>query len=171
MKTLLLIISILLCATWANGQNYLGLSQSKIVKRYGQPDFKDANYFVYFDQDEGGTNTYFFDEKKICNSFVLTRNSNYLKLYQKMLLKDFSNSFENLYFYKSKKLNLKAELTESSNEFQVRIAYEDENTLNLVNNDWFMIKSGFDSAQLPDSYQWITFKFRFVNNLQLTVPW
>ena len=135
MKTLLLIISILLCATLANSQNYIGLSQSKIVKRYGQPDFKGNNYFVYFDQDEGGTDTYFFDEKKICSSFVLTRPSNYLKVYQRMLHKDFSTAFENTYIYKSKKLNLKAELTESANEFQVRIAYEDETTFTLVSND------------------------------------
>ena len=135
MKTLLLIISALLLATLANGQNYIGLNQSKIVKRFGQPDFKGVNYFVYFDQDEGGTNTYFFNEKKICDSFVLTRSSNYLKIYQRMLHKDFSTAYENIYLYKSKKLNLRAEITQSPNEFQVRIGYEDETAVNLVSND------------------------------------
>ncbi len=135
MKILLFIILLVSAETVANGQNYMGLSQTKIINKYGKPDFKGGNYLVYFDLTEEGTNTYFFDEKNNCNSFVLTRSSNYLEGYQKMLNKAFAITFANTYICKDENFNFKAELTRSSHQFQIRIAYKDENSFTFVNDE------------------------------------
>jgi len=130
MKTLLLIIGMSLSTILvANCQNYMGLTQSTIIKRYGTPDFKGANYIVYFDLEEDGINTYFFDDQNVCSSFVLTRSTNYLANYQKLLKREFHVTLGNIYIYKSKKVNLKAELTKSTDEFQIRIANADDNCI------------------------------------------
>ena len=139
MKNLLLIICLIVSGTIiANGQNYLGLSQSKIIKRFGDPDIKGVNYLVYFDQTEDGSNTYYFDENNTCNMFVITRTSNYLKDYTKLLIKDFTKTPKKYYVCKYKDLNLKAELTQSNNVFKISITYEDEDprqlSENIVNN-------------------------------------
>jgi hypothetical protein len=135
MKILLLIIVLISAEIAANSQNYIGLSRTKIINRYGKPDFKGGNYFVYFDPTEEGTNTYFFDEKNNCNSFVLTRSSNYLKDYQKMLNKEFAITSVNTYICKDENFNFKAELTSSFHEFQIRIAYKDENSFTFANDE------------------------------------
>jgi hypothetical protein len=136
MKTLLLIIGMSLSIIFvANCQNYMGLNQTTIIKRYGTPDFKGVNYIVYFDLEEDGINTYFFDDKNICSSFVLTRPTNYLSNYQKLLKREFNSTLGNIYIYKSKKVNLKAELTKSTDEFQIRIANADDNCITWANAD------------------------------------
>ena len=137
MKNLLIITYVIFFGTAvANGQNYIGLNQSTILKRFGTPDSTGANYFVYIDSQEEGTNTYFFDDKNNCEAFVITRTSIYYPDYQRQLNKDFTKTLENTYVYKSKKLNLKAELAQTSNEFQIRITNTNSNTYvqNIVEN-------------------------------------
>ncbi len=122
MKNLLLITSLIIFgAAVANGQNYIGLNQSKILKRFGTPDSTGANYFVYFDAQEEGTNTYFFDDNNNCEAFVITRTSVYYSNYERQLNKVFSKTHDNTYVHKSKKLNLKAEIAKNATEFQIRI--------------------------------------------------
>ena len=135
MKILLSIILLVSTGSLVSSQNYIGLSQTKIINRYGKPDFKGGNYLIYFDSTEEGTNTYFFDEKNNCNSFVLTRTSNYLEDYQKRLNKEFTITFANTYICKDENFNLKAELTRSSHQFQIRIAYKDENSFTLAKDE------------------------------------
>jgi len=118
----------------AEGQNYIGLSQSKIIKRYGNPDITGANYFVYVDQAEEGTNTYFFDSGNNCNAFVISRKSNYFADYQKMLEKNFIRTLEYTYISKSENLNFKAEIAKSPGEFQICITYKDDEVFHAVQN-------------------------------------
>jgi len=123
----------LIYCAMATSQNYIGMNQAKIINRYGKPDFRGHNYIVYYDANEEGTNTYFFDEKNNCNSFVLMRSSNYLANYQKILDKEFTFCAANTYICKDENFNFKAELTKSSHEFQIRIAYKDENSFTILN--------------------------------------
>jgi hypothetical protein len=126
MKTLLVLIGIiLLSVTMSKGQNYIGLSLSKIEKKYGKPDEKGANFIVYMDNREEGTNTYYFDETGNCNAFVITRASGYFNDYQKMLKKDFTQTLTNKYQSNSKSLNYIAEVSKLENEFQIRITQID----------------------------------------------
>jgi hypothetical protein len=135
MKNLLIILSVIFFGTAvANGQNYIGLNQSKILKRFGTPDSTGANYFVYIDPQEEGTNTYFFDDNNNCEAFVITRTSIYYSDYQRQLNKVFTKTIENTYVHKSKKMNLKAELAKTSNEFQIRITYTDSDIFHYVQN-------------------------------------
>jgi hypothetical protein len=126
MKTLLLIISIVIaCTITAIGQNYIGMDQSKIIKRFGEPDEKGDNYFVYSNLIEEGTNIYYFDEDAKCVSFLIVRNNNYLNDYQKMLNKEFTKTCENKYLKKSKKINFLAEITKSAKKFQILVKSAD----------------------------------------------
>jgi hypothetical protein len=139
MKTIAIIISMMILGiTAVNGQNFIGMSQSKIIKKFGQPDEKGSNYFIYYDQTEGGVNTYYFDNNKNCNTFVLTRSANYFEDYQKLLNKDFTMTPDNFYVCTSDSKNFKAEITKSTGEFQIRITSFEASALpnekNIVNN-------------------------------------
>ena len=133
MKTILIITSVIFFgASVSNGQNCIGLNQSKILKKFGTPDSLGTNYIVYVDQQEEGTNTYYFDANNNCNAFVIKRASNYYANYQKLLDKNFTRTVENTFVCKSKKLNYKAELAQFSKEFQISITYN--NNANYVQN-------------------------------------
>jgi hypothetical protein len=138
MKTILLISCLIVSGTIiATGQNYLGLSQSKIIKKYGDPDIKGLNFFVYFDQAEEGTNTYFFDSTNKCNEFVISRSTNYLEDYKKLLRRTFIITTENNYVTINRDTNFKAELTNLPDQFQIHITYLKEDpdfTENFVSN-------------------------------------
>ena len=122
MKAILIIISIfILGIATVNGQNFIGMNQSKIIKKFGQPDERGSNYFVYYDQAEEGVNTYYFDNNNNCYAFVITRATKYLIDYQKLINKDFTKTPENFYVCTSRDKNFKAEITQSSKDFQVRI--------------------------------------------------
>jgi hypothetical protein len=120
-KLIQLSIYLLLATMVVSGQNYIGLSESKIVKKFGQPDEKGTNYIVYYDQNEEGTNTYYFDEDRVCVSFVISRKADYFEGYTKLLNKDFTKTLDNTYVSKSKKWNYQAEVTKSTKDFQIRI--------------------------------------------------
>jgi hypothetical protein len=121
MKTIVFITTLILSTTFVLGQNYIGMNQMKIVKKFGKPDEKENNYFIYYDRAEGGTNTYYFDQDLECNAFVITRESNYLGDYQRMLSKDFTKVSDYLYIYESENINYKAEIIQSDSEFHIRI--------------------------------------------------
>ena len=134
MKNILIITSlILLGAAATKGQNYMGLNQSQILKRFGTPDSSVTNFIIYVDSQDDGTNTYYFDNKNTCEAFVITRTSIYYSDYQRQLDKNFTKTVENKYIHKSRKLNLKAELAKRSGEFQIRITYADSNIPNAQN--------------------------------------
>lgn len=127
MKTLLIATKFIFLFTFpVLGQNYIGLNQSKIIKKFGNPDEKGANYFVYFDQGEEGTNKYYFDENKRCTSFVLTRNTVYYEDYEKRLNKEFVKTTDYVYVSKSKHRYYQAEIIKSDKEFQICICTIDE---------------------------------------------
>jgi hypothetical protein len=122
MKTIFLIIGIIFFGvSMLKGQNYIGLTQSKIEKKFGQPDERGANYIIYNDNLEEGINKYYFDETGKCCEFVIIRTLNYLRDYQKMLDKDFSKTLEDTFISKSKSQNFKAVLSKSTNGFQIAI--------------------------------------------------
>ena len=122
MKTLMVIISIVLaCTITSVGQNYMGMSQSKILKSMGEPDVKGESFFIYTDYLENGENIYYFDENNNCTSYTIVRNNEYLKDYQKLLKKEFKQSSENKFWKKTRKTNYSAEITKSKDKFQIRI--------------------------------------------------
>lgn len=122
MKTLALTLSIVLGFTLSVvGQNYMGMSQSKIVKSMGEPDKVGANYFVYNALDEYGQNVYYFNESGNCTSFEIIRNIEHLDEYQKILKREFKEACLNKYVKKTKKMNYMAELILASDSFQIRI--------------------------------------------------
>jgi hypothetical protein len=122
MKTISIAISIfILGIATVNGQNFIGMSQSKIIKKFGQPAEKGSNYFIYYDQTEEGINTYYFDNNNNCNAFVISRAAKYFMDYQKLINKDFTKTPENYYVCTSKNKKFKAEITNSISEFQIRI--------------------------------------------------
>lgn len=132
MKKQILIISIVLAGIVSvYGQNYMGMSQSKIIKRLGEPDERGENYLVYSDPNEDGKNIYYFDENETCSSFILIRDNTYYQNYQKILNKEFTKTSENKYQKKSKKINFQAEITKSRDVFQIRIQ---NNTANSTMN-------------------------------------
>ena len=133
MKTIVFIASLILSTSFVFGQNYIGMSQIKIIKKFGTPDEKVNNYFIYYDKSEGGTNTYYFDQNNKCNAFVITRDSNYLKDYQKMLSDDFTKISEYLYIFESDRFNFKAEISQSNKEFNIRITPFEQNALSCYN--------------------------------------
>lgn len=123
MKTSVLFLSIsVVCTTSIVGQNYMGMSQSRIVKSIGEPDEIGINYYVYNDPEEGGDNIYYFDENGNCNSFEIIRDMSYLVDYQKMLKNEFTEACYNKYVRKTKKINFFAELTLSQEVFQIKIS-------------------------------------------------
>jgi hypothetical protein len=125
MKTLFIITSLVsLVSTQIWGQNYIGMSQSKIIRNYGNPDEKGDNYITYQDRTEDGTNKYYFDNAHKCTSFVLTRDVKYFEDYVKLLEKEFQKSNSRKYINKSK--NYQAEIVESNHEFQVKISFSNE---------------------------------------------
>lgn len=122
MKTILLFIGILLgCSMTGIGQNYMGMSQTKILKNFGKPDSIGSNYFVYTDQEEDGENIYYFDGSGNCNSFEIVRNVSHLHGYQKILNREFTKTCNNRYVKKTKKMNYLAELTLGEGSFQIKI--------------------------------------------------
>jgi len=122
MKTLLIIAKLVfLFATPVMAQNFIGLSQSKIIKNFGEPDEKGSNFFVYIDPNEEGTNIYYFDENRQCISFVLTRNSTYYSVYEKRLTKEFDKTSESSFVGRSKNKSFQAEITKNDKEFQICI--------------------------------------------------
>lgn len=137
MKTSILLLSIsLICSTPVIGQNYMGMSQSKIVSSMGEPDEIGSNYYVYNDLDEKGENIYYFDENGNCNSFEVIRSITYLGDYQKMLKNEFTEACYNKYVKKTKKINFYAELTLSQEAFQIKIS--DINDTKIKCNDILM---------------------------------
>lgn len=124
MKKFLLITSMILTSSIALlGQNFIGLNQSTIIRRFGEPDEKGANFFVYADNQEEGKNIYYFDENKQCEAFILIRKDTYYKDYEKLLSKNFTQMCETFYVSKSKSLNFQAEVTHTPDEFQIRIQH------------------------------------------------
>jgi hypothetical protein len=122
MKTLMLIlITVLACTINAIGQNYIGMSQSSIISSFGKPDETGDNYIVYTDQQEEGTNIYYFDKNKKCVTFVLVRTTDYLENYKKMLEDEFTQTASNTFVRKAKDITFLAELTQTEKEFQIRI--------------------------------------------------
>jgi len=135
MKAILIIISIfILGITTVNGQNFIGMSQSKIINKFGQPDEKGSNFFIYYDQTEEGINTYYFDSSNNCDAFVITRTTKYLIDYQKLINKDFTKTPENFYVSTSKNKNFKAEITQTAGEFQIRITTIDATLVPMEKN-------------------------------------
>jgi hypothetical protein len=126
MKTSVVLLSIfLVCSTSIVGQNYMGMSQSKIVKSMGEPDKIGSNFYIYNDLDEKGENIYYFDGNGNCNSFEIVRDMAYLQEYQKILKSEFNETPDNKYVKKTKKINYKAELILSSDKFQIKIQDSD----------------------------------------------
>ena len=133
MKTLFVVISlIIISASMVEAQNYLGMSQSKILKNYGKPDTLAVNYMVYGDENEDGTNTYYFDNSKNCVSFVIVRSLEYFDDYNKMLDRSFVKISKNTYVSKGKSGTLQAEVVKSTNGFQVKISFKDTDSKGLV---------------------------------------
>lgn len=129
MKTLLLIVGIvLLCTITSVGQNYIGMSQSKILKSVGQPDKVGENYIVYHNLNEVGDNIYYFDENGNCNSYEICRNNTYLNEYRRVLNREFNKSCQDHYFKKIKKINYQAELSLSQDTFTIKIHLADDLT-------------------------------------------
>lgn len=124
----LIIITSLVCLisnqVW--GQNYIGMSQTKIIRDYGNPDVKGDDYIAYQDVTEDGTNKYYFGNDNKCTSFVLIRNVKYFEEYVKLLNKEFRKSSSHKYISKSKSRNFKAEIVEANNEFEIRISLASE---------------------------------------------
>jgi hypothetical protein len=112
---------VLACTITSVGQNYLGMSQSKIIKIMGEPEFKGENYFIYNDCIEKGENIYYFDENENCKTYVLVRNNDYFAEYHKILNREFTKASENRFLKKVKKVRYVAEITTSQNEFQILI--------------------------------------------------
>lgn len=133
MKTLLFLTLLVFCATQIFGQNYIGMNQNKIIKKFGKPDERGTNYIIYYDQAEGGINTYYFDEKEKCNAFVLTRETNYFNEYKKILAQDFEKTSESMYVHKSKTRNFKAEITRTEQNFEIKITPIEEGILSCIN--------------------------------------
>lgn len=122
MKTLALTLGIALGFTLSVvGQNYMGMSQSKIVKSMGEPDKVGANYYVYTALDEYGENVYYFDESGNCISFEIKRDITHLEEYQKILKREFKEACLNKYVKKTRKMNYMAELILSNDSFQIRV--------------------------------------------------
>ena len=123
MKRTTLILSLtLLISLGLKAQNYIGMSQTKIVFTFGQPDEKGVNYYVYYDQNEDGSNIYYFDEHKICTVFEMKRSKDYLKEYEKMLKKDFEKLPEGDNKFYSKLYHFDAELIVLAADFQIKIS-------------------------------------------------
>ena len=122
MKPIIVLFSVIILGiTAVNGQSFIGMNQSKILKNLGQPDEKGSNYFTYYNPTEGGVDTYYFDSEKNCNAFVITRGESCFEDYLKLLTRDFVRTPDNLYVCSSKNKNYKAEITTSNDEFQIRI--------------------------------------------------
>jgi hypothetical protein len=121
-RTISIMVFMMLVNFGLKAQNYIGMSQTRIVFTFGQPDEKGSNYYVYYDQEEDGSNIYYFDEQKICIVFEMKRSKEYLKDYESMLKKDFQKlpSVDNKYF--SKRYNFQAEMTVDAKEFLLKIS-------------------------------------------------
>lgn len=130
MKASILLLSIsLVSSTSIVGQNYMGMSRSKIVNSIGEPDKVGCNYYVYNDLNEKGENIYYFDGNDNCNSFEIVRDLTYLNEYQKILKNEFNKTPDNKYIKKTKKINYKAELILSKDKFQIKILDSGENMI------------------------------------------
>jgi len=121
MKTFIIISILFAFSITVVGQNYMGMSQSKIVKCIGEPDRRGDNFYVYNVLEEKGENIYYFDEKGNCNSFEIVRNISYYNEYQKMLESEFVSASKNRYVKKTKKINYLAELTLAKDTFEIKI--------------------------------------------------
>lgn len=132
MKTLIIITSLVgLISTQIWGQNYIGMSQSKIIRNYGTPDEKGENYIMYQDRTEDGTNMYYFDNDNKCTSFVIKRETKYFEDYVKLLNREYKKSNGRKYISRSR--NYQAEIVESNNEFEIRISFTQEEALQKDN--------------------------------------
>lgn len=122
MKTLAVILSFVVGFTLQIvGQNYMGMSQSEIIKSIGEPDRIGTNYFSYNALDEYGENIYYFDSCGNCNSFQIIRNLSYLNEYKRMLNREFNKDSKNKYIRKTRKFHYFAELTLLDDSFHIKI--------------------------------------------------
>ena len=118
-KQLIILVFIFLSYVNLNAQNYIGIKRSMIELRFGSPDEKGTDYFMYFDKSEEGTNTYYFDEHNKCNAFIISRSAKYFKDYKNMLNQDFEQTPDNIYICKKK--NFLAKVKKSNNDFKIII--------------------------------------------------
>jgi hypothetical protein len=116
---------ILACTVTGVGQNYMGMSHSRILATLGEPDEIGSNYVIYTDLNEEGDNIYYFNENENCISFQLVRNNSYLNEYKKMLKREFTETSSNKFLKKTKKMSFVAELTLSNDKFQILIHESD----------------------------------------------
>lgn len=122
MKRLALTLSIILGLSLTMvGQNYMGMNQSKIVKENGQPDRIGDNFYVYTNMGEYGENIYYFDQGGNCISFEIVRKNLYLEEYQRILGREFTETCNNKFVKRTKKLNYIAELVLSKDTFLIKI--------------------------------------------------
>lgn len=134
MKTLLLIIGVIIVSSMRIvAQNYMGMSQSKIISGMGEPDRVGENYFVYNDLNETGQNVYYFDNKGNCSSFEIIRRVSYLKQYKRMLKTDFNEAGDNKYEKKTRKIHYCAELQVMKETFQIKVHHADEQIIESRN--------------------------------------
>lgn len=121
MKKLLLLVFILISVKNSYCQNYIGLHQDVIIKRFGEPEQIQNDSIVYFDYEENGTNTYYFDANKKCTGFTISRSKSHLEDYYRMLYKSFHKVNGNLFISKSRKHRFQARIDVTVERFEIKI--------------------------------------------------
>jgi hypothetical protein len=119
---------LIMVATEISGQNYMGMSQARIINDLGDPDRRGENFIAYRDLAETGENVYYIDQTGNCTSFEIVRGVSYLRQYKRILKSEFKAAGDNKYEKKTKKIHYCAELVMMNDTFQIKVHHASDQT-------------------------------------------